>query len=330
MLSFVLRRLGYGLLILIGVNLLTFFLFFTVNTPDDMARLNIGGKRVTPDQIEKWKHERGYDKPLYRNDAQSGAAQFTETIFWERSVSLFTLNFGRGDSDSSGDIGSQIALRMGVSLQLALPIFGLQLLASTVFALVLVFFRGTRIDAWGVVLCVVMLSISSLFYILVGQVLMARVLKWAPISGYVEGWSALRFLLLPMALSLLARLGGEARFYRALFIEELGRDYVRTARAKGLPESIVLGRHVLRNALIPILTNAGAYIPAVFLGSLVFEGFFGIPGLGSYVIDAIGAQDFAIVRTMVFLGAVLTIASYLLVDIAYTWVDPRVRLGAMS
>jgi peptide/nickel transport system permease protein len=327
MLNYILRRLLYGVLILVGVNLATFFLFFTVNTPDDMARLNIGGKRVTPELIEKWKIERGYDKPLYVNEAKQGSEKFTETIFWERSVSLFTFNFGRADSESAGDIGAEVGKRMWVSLQLAVPIFILQIVASVSFALLLVMFRHTRLDLAGVVLCVIMLSISALFYIIVGQFLFARVLKLVPVSGYTGGLDLIRFLILPVALSALARLGTEARLYRAMFLEEIGKDYVRTARAKGLSETTVLRRHVLRNALIPIVTSAGGYLPYVFLGSLVFESFFGIPGLGAYVIEAIGKQDFAIVRTMVFVGAVLYIASYILIDIAYTWIDPRVRLA---
>lgn len=327
MLNYIVRRLGYGLLVLVGVNLLTFFLFFTVNTPDDMARLNIGGKRVTQEQIEKWKAERGYDKPLYWNAQAEGSARATDTILWERSVSLLALDFGRSDARAGLDIGHEITTRMGVSLQLAVPLFVLQVLASTAFALLLVFFRHSRIDFWGVVLCVLMLSISSLFYIIVGQFLFSRLLKLVPISGYAPGLDALRFLLLPVALSLLSRLGGEARLYRAMFLEEIGKDYVRTARAKGLAEHVVLLRHVLRNALIPIITSAGSYLPYVFLGSLVFESFFGIPGLGAFVIDAIAGQDFAIVRAMVFLGAALYILSFVLIDILYTLVDPRVRLG---
>jgi len=327
MLPFMVRRLAYGALVLLGVNLATFFLFFTVNTPDDMARLNIGGKRVTQELIEKWKDERGYNKPLYWNDKQQGADRLTETIFWERSVSLFTLNFGRADGESAGDIGYEISTRMWVSLQMALPLFVLQVLASTLFALLLVMFRHSRLDFWGVVTCVLMLSISSLFYIIVGQYLFSRVLKLAPISGYAPGLDAIKFLALPIGLSLIARLGGEARLYRAMFLEELGKDYVRTARAKGLAERIVLSRHVLRNALIPIITSAGSYLPYVFLGSLVFESFFGLPGLGAYVIEAITKQDFAVVRSMVFVGSLLYIATYALIDIAYTWVDPRVRLS---
>jgi peptide/nickel transport system permease protein len=322
MINYIVRRSLYGFLILLGVNLATFFLFFTVNTPDDMARLNIGGKRISAEQIVKWKAERGYDKPLYWNDQAAGSDQL-----WERSVSLFELDFGRADAESAGDIGHQISDRMVASLQLALPVFILEVIASTAFALLLVFFRSSRIDFWGVVLCVLMLSISSLFYIIVGQFMFSRLFKLVPISGYSGGLDAFKFLALPVLLALVARLGSEARLYRAMFLEEVGKDYVRTARAKGLTEQVVLFRHVFRNALIPIITSAGSGLPYIFLGSLVFESFFGIPGLGAYVIDAISGQDFAIVRTMVFIGSLLYIVSFILIDIAYTWADPRVRLN---
>ncbi|HWH81960.1 MAG TPA: ABC transporter permease [Burkholderiaceae bacterium] len=326
MLRYLVRRCGYGLLVLIGVNLVTFMLFFTVNTPDDMARLNIGGKRVTQEQIDKWKAERGYDKPLYWNRAEQGAKRLTDTVFWDRSVSLMALNFGRSDSKNATDIGHEIGHRMLISLQLAVPLFVLQIVVSVAFALLLVFFRHSAIDFWGVVACVGMLSISALFYVIVGQYLFSRVFHLVPISGFEPGWDAARFLVLPVLLSLLSRLGSEGRLYRAMFLEELGRDYVRTARAKGLSEPRLLFGHVLRNAMIPILTSAGSYLPFVFLGSLVFESFFGIPGLGSYVIEAITGQDFAIVRSMVFIGSLIYIASYIVIDLAYTWVDPRVRI----
>ncbi|MBA4175697.1 MAG: peptide ABC transporter permease [Leptothrix sp. (in: Bacteria)] len=327
MFNYLTRRVINAVLVLLGVNLLTFMLFFTLNTPDDMARLNLGGKRVSQESIEKWKAERGYDKPLYFAADRPGGEKLTETIFWERSVSLFALKFGRADSESAGDIGHEVASRMVVSLQMALPLFILQVIASTALAVLLVMFRRSRFDFWGVVACVLMLSISSLFYIIVGQFLFSRVLKLAPISGYAPGLDAVKFLVLPIGLSLLARLGGEARLYRAMFLEEMAKDYVRTARAKGLSEQLVLYRHVLRNALIPIVTSAGSYLPYVFLGSLVFESFFGLPGLGAYVIEAIGRQDFAVVRSMVFVGSLLYIATYVLIDVAYTWVDPRVRLA---
>ena len=157
--------------------------------------------------------------------------------------------------------------------------------------------------------------------------LLARAQAGADLGLCARAGTCCKFLVLPIGLSLLARLGGEARLYRAMFLEEIGKDYVRTARAKGLSETVVLFRHVLRNALIPIITSAGSYLPYVFLGSLVFESFFGLPGLGAYVIEAITKQDFAIVRTMVFLGSLLYIATYILIDMAYTWADPRVRLA---
>ena len=328
MLNYIVRRVLYGVLILLGVNLVTFFLFFTVNTPDDMARLNIGGKRVTQEQIEKWKVERGYDKPLYWNAEGAGRRASSPT----RSSGSARSRCSRSTSAApTRERGATSATRSrpacGSACSWRVPLFLLQVIASTAFALLLVMFRHTRLDFWGVVLCVLMLSISSLFYIIVGQFLFSRVLQLVPISGYAAGFDAVKFLVLPVGLSLLARLGGEARLYRAMFLEEIGKDYVRTARAKGLSEPVVLFRHVLRNALIPIITSAGSYLPYVFLGSLVFESFFGIPGLGAYVIDAITSQDFAIVRTMVFVGSLLYIATYVLIDIAYTWVDPRVRLA---
>jgi peptide/nickel transport system permease protein len=326
MLNYILRRLAYGFVILVGVNLITFILFFSVNTPDDMARLSIGGKRVTADQISKWKAERGYDKPMLIDDKAQGLDKVTHTVFWDRSVSLFALEFGRADTASAGDISYEIRQRMGVSLQLTVPLFIMGLLASITFALWLVMFRGTRVDFWGVVLCVFMMSISSLIYIIAGQFLFSRMARLAPISGYAGGLEAIRFLVLPICLMLLAGLAGQARFYRTLFLEEAGKDYVRTARAKGLKESIVLGRHVLRNALLPILTSAGGTLPYLFMGGLITESFFGIPGLGAYMMDAISGQDFAIVRAMVFLGSVLYILSNILIDVAYTLADPRVRM----
>jgi len=325
MLNYIVRRIGYAVLILIGVNLLTFTLFFAVNSPDNIARLNIGGKRVTQEAIEKWKVERGYDKPLWLNAQEIGARKLTQTIFYDRSLRLFRLQFGA--SDSGRDIGHEIGTRIVASLALAGPMLLLTVLSGIGFALLLVFFRASYLDFWGTVVCVVMMSISSLFYIIVAQFLFGKLLRLVPLSGFVPGLDLFKFLALPLLVGIVYQLGAEARLYRAMFLEEIGKDYVRTARAKGLPESIVLFRHVLKNALIPIITSAGSYLPYVFLGSLVFESFFGIPGLGAFVIEAIAGQDFAIVRSMVFVGAVLYIASYIAIDFAYTWADPRVRLA---
>ncbi|MDV2117584.1 ABC transporter permease [Alcaligenes faecalis] len=325
MFSYVLRRILYGVLILIGVNLLTFVLFFAVNTPDDMARLSIGGQRVSQTAIENWKAERGYNKPLFYNAQAEGSNALTDTIFYERSVPLLRLDFGL--SDQGQDIAYQIKQRMGPSLALALPTFFLGLWVCISFALLMVFFRGTRLDFSAVVLCVVLMSISGLFYIIAGQWLFARVLRWVPFSGWVEGMDNWRFLVLPVLVGILSRIGAESRFYRSLFLEEASRDYVRTARSKGLTESSVLFRHVLPNALLPILTGTVSALPLLFMGSLISESFFGIPGLGSFTIDAINAQDFSIVRAMVFLGSMLYIAGLILADISYTLVDPRIRFS---
>jgi peptide/nickel transport system permease protein len=148
-----------------------------------------------------------------------------------------------------------------------------------------------------------------------------------PLSGFVPGLDLFKFLALPIVVGIVFQLGSEARLFRAMLLEEASKDYVRTARSKGLAEPAVLFGHVLRNAWLPILTHVGALLPYAFLGSIVFESFFGIPGLGTYVVEAIAGQDFAIVHTMVFLGSLLYILAYLATDIAYTFVDPRVRLA---
>ena len=325
MTGYLARRLAYGVLILVGVNLITFALFFFVNSPDDMARAQLGAKRVTPEAIAKWKAERGYDKPLVWNATATGAARFTDTLFVDKSLRLFAFDFGQ--SDQGRDIGYDIRVRMWPSFAVALPVFLIGLAAYVTFALIMAFFRGTYVDLAGVVVCVTLMSISGLFYIIGGQYLVSKLWNLVPVSGYAGGIEAWRFVLLPVIVGVAGGIGASTRWYRTIFLEEMGKDYVRTARAKGLSEATVLFRHVLRNALIPILTGVVAVIPLLFMGSLVMEAFFAIPGLGSYTIDAINAQDFAVVRAMVFLGSVLYIAGLILTDVSYTLVDPRVRLA---
>jgi peptide/nickel transport system permease protein len=325
MLAYLVRRLLYALPILIGVNLITFALFFVVNTPDDMARMQLGVKRVTPEAIERWKAERGYDKPLFINQAASGSAVFTDTILFTKSVRMFAGDFGR--AEDGRDIAREITTRMGPSLAIALPTFILGLLVTVSFALLLTFFRASYLDFWGVVLCVAMMSISGLFYIIGGQYLVSKIWKLVPISGYGGGLDAWKFLILPVVIGVVSGIGSSTRWYRTIFLEEISKDYVRTARAKGLSEVTVLFRHVLRNAMIPILTGVVVVIPLLFMGSLLTESFFGIPGLGSYTIDAINAQDFAVVRAMVFIGSVLYIVGLILTDLSYTFVDPRIRFS---
>jgi peptide/nickel transport system permease protein len=288
-----------------------------------MARMQLGVKRVTAEAIEKWKVERGYDKPLLVNSAAQGLATVTDTVFFQKSARMFVGDFGR--AEDGRDIAREIASRMGPSLAIALPTFILGLFVTVTFALTLAFFRATAFDFWGVVLCVAMMSISGLFYIIGGQYLISKVWRLVPISGFGDGLEAWRFLILPVLIGVISGIGSSTRWYRTIFLEEVNKDYVRTARAKGLPETIVFFRHVLRNALIPILTGVVVVIPLLFMGSLLTESFFGIPGLGSYTIDAINAQDFAVVRSMVFIGSLLYIAGLILTDISYTVVDPRIR-----
>ena len=325
MLAYILRRALYALPILLGVNMITFVLFFVVNTPDDMARMHLGMKRVTPEAIEKWKADHGYNRPLLYNDQKQGMEQLTDTIFFDKSIRLFVFSFGT--SDAGRDIGEDIKQRMWPSLAIALPVFLIGLLVYISFAMLLAFFRGSYLDLSGVVLCVILMSISGLFYIIAGQYLFSKVLHLVPVSGYEPGALAWRFVILPIAIGVFAGLGSSSRWYRTIFLEEISRDYVRTARAKGLPELRLLFRHVLKNALVPILTGVVVVLPTLFMGNLILESFFGIPGLGSYTIDAIQNQDFAIVRAMVFLGSVLYILGLLLTDLSYTLVDPRIRLS---
>ena len=325
MIAYLIRRVLYALPILVGVNLLTFALFFVVNTPDDMARMQLGIKRVTPEAIEKWKQQRGYDKPLFLNSTASGADKVTDTIFWQKSVSMFALDFGYSDDGRS--ISREIATRMGPSLSIALPTFMIGMLVYVSFALLMTLFRATALDLVGVALCVLLMSVSGLFYIIGGQFLVSKLWHLVPISGYGSGMSAFKFLVLPIVIGVIGSVGSSSRWYRTIFLEEIGKDYVRTARAKGLSELAVLFRHVLKNAMIPILTGTVVVIPLLFMGSLLTESFFGIPGLGSYTIDAIKAEDFSVVRAMVFLGSMLYILGLILTDISYTIVDPRVRLS---
>ncbi len=325
MLGYILRRILYAVPILVGVNLITFMLFFMINTPDDMARAQLGAKQVTPQMIEAWKTEKGYDKPLFLNPEASGIGKVSDTLFVQESLKLFMFDFGF--SDANRDIGSDIRERMGPSLAIALPTFFIALITNISLALLLVLFRGSVLDTSMMVIAVMIMSISGLFYIIAGQVLFSKIWHWVPISGYGTGWSAVKFVILPVMIGVFAGMGAGVRWYRSIFLEQINQDYVRTARAKGLSEISVLFRHVLKNGMLPILTGVVVVIPSLFMGSLIMESFFGIPGLGSYTIDAINSQDFAIVKAMVFLGSVLYIIGLILTDISYTVFDPRVKLS---
>jgi peptide/nickel transport system permease protein len=300
-------------------------LFFVVNSPDQMARVHLGEKNVTVELMEKWKRDHGYDKPLFFNKEEYGIRKVTDTLFFDKSIKLFKFDFG--NADNGRNIGYDIRQRMWPSLAIAIPSLLVGLLMYITFAMILAFFRATYIDVWGVTLCVVLLSISYMFYVIGGQWLIGKLWNLLPISGYDIGTNMIKFLILPLVVSVIAGIGASTRLYRMIFLEEIGKDYIRTAKAKGLSEKLVLFKHTLRNAMIPILTQVVSVLPTLFFGALITESFFGIPGLGSYVIDGIQAQDFGIVRSMVFLGSVLYILGLLLTDISYTIADPRIRLS---
>lgn len=312
MLAYVIRRTAYGFVTLLGVLFFLFVLFFFVTTPEDMARRALGDK-APPEAVRQWIVNHGYDRPL-------------PTLLAEHYRRMLTFDFGRSDAD---DVPITKRLREGVgpSLSLTVPLFLLSLPIALGLALLVAFFRETYIDRVGVVLCVLAMSVSMLLYIIGGQYLIGKLLRWFPISGWDPNPAVVgRFLALPVLIGLLAGLGSQVRFYRTVFVEESGRDHVRTARAKGCGEGRVMFRHVLRNALIPVVTNVVLDIPFLFVGSLLLESFFGIPGLGSLTREAIDGNDFATLRTMVFIGAMLFIGAQIATDVVYTVVDPRVRL----
>ena len=321
---YLVHRILYAIPILIGVNVLTFALFFFVNSPNDIATLHLGGKYVTQEARDNWKKGHGYHQPLFYNRAESGMQKLSQTIFFQKSIKLFVFNFGI--SDMGEDIAEAIRDRAVPSLLIAVPTLVFGLVVNMFFAVFLVRLRNTRWDATGLLACVGLMSVSSLFYIVFAQYVFSKVLKWMPISGYVDGFLGLKFLLLPIFVGIVSGMGSESRWYKTLFLEEIHKEYVKTARAKGLSEYYILWKHVLPNALIPIVTGVVVILPLLFMGSLLTESFFGIPGLGSYTIDAIRQQDFAIVRVMVFLGTVLYIVGLLLTEVSYVIVDPRVRL----
>jgi peptide/nickel transport system permease protein len=301
-------------------------LFFAVTDPDDIARKAVG-ERARPEVYAQWKTNHGYDKPLIINRRATGAARFTDTLLAEHYRRMLTFDFGRSDADDS-PISRRLREGALPSLGITVPLFVMGLVVSVAVALFVAFFRETYIDRVVLVVCMLTMSVAGLLYIIAGQYFVGQLLRWFPISGFDPDPAVVaRFLALPVLVGVLSGFGADTRFYRTIFLEEIGRDYVRTARAKGCGDARVMVRHVLRNALIPILTNVVVQIPFLFTGALLLESFFGIPGLGALTVEAIQGNDFSTLRTMVYLGALLFIAGQILTDFSYALADPRVRLG---
>ena len=320
MLAYIVRRTAYGVLVVLGVLFFLFALFFLVTKPDDIARKAIGDKAM-PAVIAQWKKNHGYDRPLW-----PGPGHVQDNMLVEHYRRMLTFDFGRSDADDTV-ILDRIKKGVGPSLSLTLPEFAFGVLLGIGFSLFVAFFRETYIDRSTVVLSVLGMSVSALLYIIGGQYLIGKVLRWFPISGFDPSWAVrARFLALPVVVGVAASLGSSVRFYRTVFIEEIYKDYVRTARAKGAGEVRIMTRHVLQNAMIPILTSIVTEIPFLLMGSLLLEASFGIPGLGSLTVDAITGNDFATLRTMVYIGSLFFVVGQILTDISYTIADPRIRL----
>ena len=310
MIAYIIRRLLYTIPIIFGVLVVTFILFNVVS--GDVSD-QIAGKAASAETIKEIRAEYGWDKPLFL----SWDSQFINHL-----KNCLTFQFGRSWSDRELII-TKIKQGALPSLSLTVPMFIGELVISISLALIVAFFRGTIIDILSVFICVVLMSVPFLSFILFGQYFLA--FKWGLFPVYF--WPDLplpQYVALPILIGIVAGLGGNLRFYRTVMLDELRNDYVRTAFAKGLGTGTVLFRHVLKNAMIPIITQVILAIPFLFLGSLLLERFFGIPGLGYLMIDAIGARDFQIINAMTFIGAILFVVFNLITDICYSIVDPRV------
>lgn len=310
MIVYIIRRLLYTIPIVVGVLLLTFVLFTVVG--GDISQ-QIAGKNADPETIAEIRHEYGFDKPLFWSwDSQ----------FIDHFKKALTFNFGRAlDREKISD---KILRGVGPSLSLTVPMFIGTLIISVSLSLLVAFVRGSWIDVSVVVLCVAGMSIPYLSFIIFGQYFFAY--KWGlfPIM-YMPEESMTFSLALPVLIGIAAGLGANLRFYRTVMLDEMRSDYVRTAFAKGLSTSKVLFKHVLKNAMIPIITSVVLAIPYLFLGSLLLERFFGIPGLGSLMIEAIASRDFFIINAMTFIFSLLIVFFTLLTDICYAWADPRIK-----
>ena len=329
MLNYLIRRLLYMVPILLGVMFITFALFNVVNTPTQMA-YRILGPKASVQAINNWLNNHGYlDRegqriPTYFNTVP-GKNPFDSLYF--RSMKRFA-TFDLGTSFST-DEPVLTRLKRGAlpSLCITLPAFVVGLFLSLFASLLLVFVRDSLIDRWGTVLCVAGMSIPITVYVIFGQWIAANLFNWFPAFGFnLEGLSTARFIALPVVIMVVSGLGADVRMYRAIFLEEVRSEYIRTAQAKGASHARVLLVHMLKNGMISIITLVVAALPFLIMGTLVLESFFGIPGLGNLMQDAIQTSDFGVIQADVYLGSLLYLFGLLLTDLCYAAVDPRIRL----
>jgi peptide/nickel transport system permease protein len=315
--AYIIRRLLSVIPITLGVVLLTFLLFRVVG---GNPAYRLAGKNATPAKIEQITKARGYDKPYFLN-FQNFPRQLLDAQFPRLINKLVHGDFG--ESITTKEKVSDILLDgVGPSLCITVPLFFLNLALAIALALVAAYFRNTWVDRSLVVFAVMGMSVSSLVYIMVAQYWLASEWRLFPVWGF-EGP---QYIVLPVLIGLVGGVGGSVRFYRTIMLDEMYQDYVRTARAKGVSPQRILFSHVLRNALIPILTNVIVALPFLYVGSLLLETFFGIPGLGRQLVMAIQNGDEDVIYAETFLGSLLFVVANILTDIAYTWADPRIRL----
>jgi peptide/nickel transport system permease protein len=292
-----------------GVILLIFFLFNWVG--GDPAQV-LAGKISNPEQIANIRKQLGVDQPYWYQ-------------LWVFVQQVFTFDFGRSWSTNE-EVSRILLTRVGPTLTIMIPVLVIETILAVLFAIMVAYVRGTVTDRSIMIICTVAMSISFLVYIIVFQWLFGFILGWFPVQGWSESfWKNLfTYAPLPIMLAVFVGLAPQLRLYRSFFLDEINQDYVRTARAKGLPEKKVMLKHVLRNAMIPILTNVGISLPGVFVGSFLLEVFFSIPGLGREIITAVNRSDFPVIKAVTVYLAILTMLINLTVDVMYKYVDPRV------
>jgi peptide/nickel transport system permease protein len=311
MAAYILRRLWQMVPTLAGVVLLVFILFHFFGSDPSVI---LAGQNATQEQIAAIRQQLGLDQPLY-------------VQFWIYMKSILTFNWGRSWATNEA-VSNLFATRLPATLTVMLPILVLDTLLALPVAMWVAYRRGTLADRTIMVITTVALSISFLVYVIVGQYVFAFQLGWFPVQGWSDSvWTNLvTYVPLPVLLAVMVGIAPQTRLYRSFFLDELGQDYVRTARAKGMTEATVLFSHVLRNAAIPILTNIGLALPGIFVGSFLIEVFFSIPGLGREVLLAVNRSDYPVIQAVTVYLAVLTMVINLLTDVMYKVADPRVVL----
>lgn len=310
MAAYVLRRLLLGIPTILGVLLIFFLLFFGISSPQTIAQ-RVKGEKASKEVIEKWIQEKGYDRPR---------VEICKDFF----VHMLTFDFGNSDLDEI-PIREKLREGLGPTLALTVPIFLVGIFSAISISLLVAMFRGTYVDRLTLLLCVVGMSIVYFVYILGAQYYLGIVLRWFPVSGWSDRYP-MHFLILPILVGVISGLSESVRFYRTVMVNEVHADYIRTARAKGVGEGAIMFKHLLKNAMIPILTRLVMAIPYLIMGSLLLETFFSIPGLGRLTVQSMLNNDFSTASAMVYIGSLLYILFNILTDISYTLVDPRVRL----